>query len=52
MVTFDGLARIYINTIVFMICLDYVLQMPIDLIKENGFILKKNKKTDIPLKLW
>ena len=27
----------------FIICLDYVLQTSIDLIKENGFIFKKKK---------
>ena len=31
----------------FIICLDYILQMSIDLIKENGFILKKGKKLTI-----
>ena len=29
---------------VFIICLDYVLQMFIDLIKENGFTLKKKER--------
>ena len=28
----------------YLICLNYVLRSPIDLIKENGFILKKKKQ--------
>ena len=31
----------------FIICLDYVLWASIDLLKENGFILKKSKKQTI-----
>ena len=31
----------------FIICLDYVLQMTIDLIKENSFTLKKQETDDI-----
>ena len=31
----------------FMICLDNVLQMSIDIIKENGLTLKKEKVDDI-----
>ena len=31
----------------FIICLDYVLWMSFDLIKENGFTLKKDKKQTI-----
>ena len=30
----------------FIICLDYVLQMSIDLIKENGFTQKKKQEAD------
>ena len=41
----------------FIICLDHALRTLIDIIKENGFILKKKSKTkqeadDIPPKLW
>ena len=32
----------------FIICLDYVLWMVIDLMKENGFMIKKGKKQMIP----
>ena len=35
----------------FIICLDYVLQTSIDLIKENGFIQKKQEADDTPHKL-
>ena len=31
----------------FIICWDYVLETSIDLIKENGFTVKKNKKQTI-----
>ena len=34
------------------ICLDYVLRTSIDLIKENGFTLKKQEADDMPQKLW
>ena len=30
----------------FIVCLDYVLQMSKDLIKENGFTLKKKQEAD------
>ena len=32
----------------FMICLDYILQISIDLIKENGFTLKKTRRRWYP----
>ena len=32
----------------FIICLDYLLQLLIDLMKENGFTLKNGKKQMIP----
>ena len=32
----------------FIICLDYILQTSIDLIKENGFILKKTRSIRYP----
>ena len=35
----------------FIICLDNVLRTSIDLIKENGFTLKKQEADDTPLKL-
>ena len=36
----------------FIICLDYVLRTSIDLMKQNGFALKKRQETDdIPHKL-
>ena len=36
----------------FIICLDYVIQMTTDLIKESGFTFKKKTKaSDIPVKL-
>ena len=35
----------------FIICLDYVLRTSIDIIKENGFTLKKPKADDISQKL-
>ena len=35
----------------FIICLDYVLRTSIDLIKENGFTLKKLEADDISQKL-
>ena len=34
----------------FIICLDYMLQMSIDIMKENGFTLKKGKQTISPPK--
>ena len=42
------------NTLVpylFIICLDYVLRTSIDLMKENGFTLKKQETDDNPHKL-
>ena len=36
----------------FIVCLDYVLQTSIDLIKENGFTLKKQETDNILWKLW
>ena len=35
----------------FIICLDYVLRMSLNLIKENGFTLKKQEADDILQKL-
>ena len=35
----------------FLICLDYIFQISIDLIKENGFTLKKQEAEDTLLKL-
>ena len=35
----------------FIICLDYVLRTSMDLIKENGFTLKKQEADDIRQKL-
>ena len=37
---FDIIARI-LAPYLYIICLDYIFQMSIDLIKENGFTLKK-----------
>ena len=40
-------------TYLFILCLDYILRTSVDLIKENGFILKNNKEADnVPQKLW
>ena len=36
----------------FMICQDFTFQMPIDLIKENGFMLNRPEADDISHKLW
>ena len=36
----------------FIICQDYILWTSIDLIKENGFTIKKEKSDDIQQKLW
>ena len=37
------LQRFTLAPYLFIICLDYVLQMPIDLMKENGLTLEKAK---------
>ena len=39
----DILLRNTLALFLFIICQDYVLQMSIDLMKENGFILKKER---------
>ena len=36
----------------FIICLVYILWMSIDLIKENGFILKRQEANNITQKIW
>ena len=37
----------------FIICLDYILQTLIDLMKENGFLLARQEAGDTPYKqLW
>ena len=36
----------------FIICLSYILWMSVDLIKENGFTLKRQEADNIPQKLW
>ena len=35
----------------FIICLDYMLRMSLDLMKENGFMLAKKEAKDTPHKL-
>ena len=37
-----------LTSYLFIICLDYVTRTPIDLLKENGFILKKTKSIRYP----
>ena len=49
---FDIVARVLqgdrLVPYLFMICLDYVLQKSMDLIKENGFMLKKGISREYP----
>ena len=44
---FDIVGVMHGNTLVpnlFILCQDYVLQTPVDLMKENGFTLKKGRE--------
>ena len=47
----DVLQRDTLSLYLFIICLDYVLQTSIDLVKENGFTLKKQEADDTLQKL-
>ena len=48
----EVLQRDILAPYIFIICLNYVLHMSINLIKENGFILKKQEADNILKKLW